>query len=306
MDDYYGLIGVDPDADVDTIRTAYRTRKDEASGDDAKKLNKAWNVLSDPYQRGRYDEQRESAIDTDDVEVIEDEAPKSNGARPARQRQPVQQKQPTITLPKGMQFAPRKKRLLAMVIDLVVLFVVFFGITQVAAPAYAKHQYPATVNAINNYQDQIDAWNKAKSAAPKVAKGPNNVQDYATAQVNTLTKKRDDEIAKLNGILFGSLGLAFLLGFFYLTLPSLKSGQTLGKRLQKIRLARDDGSPIRSGDVIRRYGIIVIASFAIYIPVRELAGAVVLLVITRWMSNPNQQGMHDRFAHTIVIDDEHE
>jgi uncharacterized RDD family membrane protein YckC len=306
MDDYYGLMGVDPDADVDTIRTAYRTRKDELSGDDAKKLNKAWNVLSDPYQRSRYDEQRDTEVDGDDIEVVDDDEPSTNGSRPARaQRQPRQPRQPlkpTLELPKGMEFAPRKKRLIAMVIDLVVLFVLFFGITQVAAPAFAKHQQPATVNAINHYQDQIDAQNKIKSNSDSTKAE----KDAATTQVKDLTKKRDDEIAKLNGILFGSLGLAFLLGFLYLALPSMKSGQTLGKRLQKIRLARDDGSPIRSGDVIRRYGIIVLATFAIYIPIRELAGAIVLLVITRWMSNANQQGMHDRFAHTIVIDDEHE
>jgi uncharacterized RDD family membrane protein YckC len=303
MDDYYGLIGVDPGADVDDIRIAYRERKENASGDDAKKLNKAWNVLSDPYQRSRYDEQRGTEGGADDIEVVEDDAPSTNGSRPARkERQPRQLREPTIKLPPGMSFAPRKKRLIAMVIDLVVLFVLFFGITQVAAPALAKHQQPATVNAINKYQDQIDAQNKVKSGkeATKAQK------DAATTQIKDLTKKRDDEIAKLNGILFGSLALAFLLGFFYLTLPSLKSGQTLGKRLQKIRLARDDGSPVRSGDVIKRYGAIVVATFAIYLPIRELAGAIVLLVTTRWMSNPNQQGMHDRFAHTIVIDDEHE
>jgi uncharacterized RDD family membrane protein YckC len=300
MDDYYRLIGVDPDADVETIRTAYRTRKDALTGEDAKKLNKAWNVLSDPYQRGRYDEQRAGAIDGDDIDVA-DEEPGTNSSRPARaQRQPRQPLKPTITLPPGMAFPPRKKRLLAMVIDLVVLFVVFFGITQVAAPAYAKHQQPATVNAINSYQHQIDELNKTKSSTTATKEQ----KDAATTQIKDLTKKRDDEVSKLNGILFGSLAIAFLLGFLYLALPSMNSGQTLGKRLQKIRLARDDGSPVRSGDVIRRYGIIVLATFAIYIPIREFAGAVVLLGTTRWLSNPNQQGIHDRFAHTIVIDDE--
>ena len=65
MDDYYDLLGVDADAPTDDIRAAYREQKaaldDSTDGDakaDAAKLNKAWNVLSDPYQRGRYDEQR--------------------------------------------------------------------------------------------------------------------------------------------------------------------------------------------------------------------------------------------------------
>ncbi len=65
MDDYYSLLGVDADASVDDIRGAYRVRKEgldtatDAGKADAARLNKAWNVLSDPYQRGRYDEQRE-------------------------------------------------------------------------------------------------------------------------------------------------------------------------------------------------------------------------------------------------------
>src|SRR4051794_41065615 len=64
MDDYYTLLGVDHDASTDDIRSAYRERKaaldssDGGSKADAAQLNKAWNVLSDPYQRGRYDQQR--------------------------------------------------------------------------------------------------------------------------------------------------------------------------------------------------------------------------------------------------------
>src|SRR5262245_3735321 len=64
-DDYYGLIGVNEDAETTDIRAAYREKKAalDAKGDKTEigKLNRAWNVLSDPYQRGRYDQQRAQA-----------------------------------------------------------------------------------------------------------------------------------------------------------------------------------------------------------------------------------------------------
>src|SRR5882672_9817964 len=79
MDDYYSLLGIDADASVDDIRGAYRVRKDgldtasDSGKADAAKLNKAWNVLSDPYQRGRYDQQRAAAAESGTLGADEDD-----------------------------------------------------------------------------------------------------------------------------------------------------------------------------------------------------------------------------------------
>src|SRR5689334_24748348 len=90
MDDYYDLLGVEADAPVADIRAAYRERKAEVSerdDDDAKAdaaaLNKAWNVLSDPYQRGRYDERLAEGDDDegDDDEDVEAPAPRARAPR---------------------------------------------------------------------------------------------------------------------------------------------------------------------------------------------------------------------------------
>ena len=96
MDDYYTLLGVEPDAATDEIRTAYRERKatidasSESGKLDAAKLNKAWNVLSDPYQRGRYDEQLTQVSDDgdaeDEVEVSSNGRGKPARSAPARAR----------------------------------------------------------------------------------------------------------------------------------------------------------------------------------------------------------------------------
>src|SRR5882757_8267026 len=156
MDDYYSLLGIDSAASVEDIRGAYRTRKEnldtgsEAGRTDALKLNKAWNVLSDPYQRGRYDQLRADAAESGEL----DDAPPSAGTstnggrgvtkppakglraqarnsrqdrqkstREVRAERLAQQRTPTITPPAGTHFPSTKQRIIAMVIDLLVLIV---------------------------------------------------------------------------------------------------------------------------------------------------------------------------------------
>src|SRR5665213_2031495 len=95
MDDFYSLLGIDADASVEDIRGAYRTRKEgldtasEAGRNDAIKLNKAWNVLSDPYQRGRYDEQRELAGDDFGNDDDTSSTPATNGRSTPVKRSPA-------------------------------------------------------------------------------------------------------------------------------------------------------------------------------------------------------------------------
>ncbi len=65
---HYEVLGVEPGADRDSIRDAYRSRiaelkpdvyrgSTEERVDESMRVNKAWNVLSDPFQRGRYDDE---------------------------------------------------------------------------------------------------------------------------------------------------------------------------------------------------------------------------------------------------------
>ena len=83
MSDYYELLGVEGDADKDAIRGAYRERLDGADQSERAKLNKAWNILSDPVQRGRYDDYLASGQEFGDVDVDDDapsDAPASSRA----------------------------------------------------------------------------------------------------------------------------------------------------------------------------------------------------------------------------------
>ena len=114
MDDYYELLGVDADAPVDDIRAAYRDKKaavaDDTDTDEAKAeaaaLNKAWNVLSDPYQRGRYDEQR---ADADESDADDDEDDDEVEATP-RTRRPGRPGRPTAPSVARTRASPARSR----------------------------------------------------------------------------------------------------------------------------------------------------------------------------------------------------
>ena len=64
--DFYRVMQVDPAADPEIIKAAYRVlaRKlhPDLTGDESgmKRLNEAWDVLRDPKRRGAYDTQREA------------------------------------------------------------------------------------------------------------------------------------------------------------------------------------------------------------------------------------------------------
>jgi len=325
-DDYYDLLGVEADAPVADIRAAYRERKAEVSGrddDDAKAdaaaLNKAWNVLSDPYQRGRYDEKRAEAGDDDgdgaDDDVVDVPAtrtrttrtPRANTNKGRGARQPLQ---PTITLPAGEEFAPPKKRLVAMGIDVFVLVVLFLG-SFLVANALEKSQHPTEHHLVSVLPDQIKAADKAESAAKKNASANVNCANPTTDQDKTycdakqkhdaLQKQYDDATKKLAPTRSLISGLFFLLALLILLVPSLFGGQTLGKRLQGVRIVKLDGSRVGAAEVFRRYGALALAAFASYTFLGPVGPLVIVFVATMWTRNPNRQGLQDRFARTLVV-----
>ncbi len=318
-DDYYTLLGVDADAPVDEIRAAYRDRKstiDTASEQgraDAAQLNKAWNVLSDPYQRGRYDAQRaERGLDDGDTDASET-PPAPNGKAPARAQRPARgQRQPlvpTIQLPKGLRFPAPRQRLMAMGVDLAVLLVLFFG-SQFATQAMAFSQHHVTVNCITALRDAVGKESTKnqtqKSTDPLVAKARTDCQKDGVTVTgaykddNSALTKEENKLSPLGNTI---LGVFFLVGFAYLVVPTIVSGRTFGKRTQRLRVAAQDGSRARTGDIVKRYGILVLATYALWFLLGPLAAIVVIVGVTTWMRNGNMQGLHDRFARTIVVTD---
>jgi uncharacterized RDD family membrane protein YckC len=326
MDDYYDLLGVESDAARDEIRAAYRDRKaaldasTETGRAEAAQLNKAWNVLSDPYQRGRYDERlAQGDEDAEPQDVVADVQSNGKGrtssARPVReprQRRPMGP--PTISLPDGARWPQPKQRIIAMVIDLVVLFAVVVGL-QLLGEQVAKNQHPAAYKQeqqLNNHTipDDQKAYDNAKKASDTAdkANAPNKQQlDTATTQA----KDKLDADNKALSEAQSTLGpwrqtlsiLGFVIGFLYLAIPSAISGRTLGKRIQHLKVVRENGAPLGATGALLRYGLLVGITFALSFVLGPLAAAIVIIGVTMWMRNPNMQGLHDRWTHTIVVAD---
>ena len=332
MDDYYELLGVDATATTDDIRAAYRERKaalETMSGgtskSDAAKLNKAWNVLSDPYQRGRYDQQLADSGEVDDDDLDDDEEVSTNGrasaraARATRAERPARQGRqmppPTITPPEGTRWPLPKQRIIAMVIDLLILLVLIVG-AQFAGDRLAKSQHPQVYAAAHTLRnDTIPADDKvtkqAKSALDQANKGTdqtaktnanNTYQALKTTEDND-KKQLDDYDRTLAPSLQIANAVAFALAFLYLFIPSALTGRTLGKRTQHLKVLEQDGSKLRPFTAVKRYGLLVLLTYALSFLLGPLAAVIVLVGVTTWMRNPNFQGMHDRISHTIVVND---
>jgi curved DNA-binding protein CbpA len=332
MDDYYTLLGVDPDAPTEDIRTAYRekkaalaTRNSDSGKADAARLNKAWNVLSDPYQRGRYDEQRSNAGENGEVDDADDGASVATTLQPGpTRRQPAPRRSrelpaPTIPLPAGTSWPENRRRITAMAIDLSVLLILFIG-SQFAAQAIAKSTHKTTVDRINVLRDDIDkahsetnSLNKKSSTAEAKAKASPSASNQqaatqakaaATAAKRQETKLNDEynsEQDKLKPLYNTTIGVFFLIGLFYLVIPSGISGRTMGKRIQHLKVLRQDGSKLRWADAMIRYGVLALATYGLSFFLGPLSALLVLVAVTTWMRNPNRQGLHDRLAKTIVV-----
>lgn len=201
MDDYYQLLDVSPDAPRDEVKAAYRARRSDLGSRDtdgaraeAFRLNRAWNVLSDPIQRERYDGRLAAARAEEETEAAEGDSghparalPAAGGSdapverpRPrgffARRDRGGARAQPTIEIPGGMRPADSRSRLWAMGIDFFGLLIVFGAVLLYIAPALQSQRYPEQYDRISVLNDRYDS---AKSDAKKADEKADAAEDAA-------------------------------------------------------------------------------------------------------------------------------
>jgi len=238
-DNYYDELGVDPDATRDEIRDAHRQRvadleaarekkgvtesQLQANREQVARVRAAWNVLSDPFQRQRYDAEL-SASATDDVELVDDDdagpqagtevevkgwrkllappPPKpaasgggdgANGANgKAAKQQPTNRRprpEPTIVLPGGMQLAEPRQRGMAMLFDIAILMVIYTGISFLL-PAVIQSDYSDIVKQIDKVSSLNSAQNDVNDAQ-KALDDAKNASDTKSAQKDLTSAQKD-------------------------------------------------------------------------------------------------------------------
>jgi curved DNA-binding protein CbpA len=344
MDDYYQLFDVAPDADRDDIRGAYRAKRDELAsqeGDQVRakvaRLNRAWNVLSDPAQRERYDERlaehRESG-EIDDEGDFDDDGesrgvPRTRAAQRAQARRTRAARQPTIVLPEGLTMAPTRSRLSALGFDLMVLLLIFAGVQFIGLKLVDNHfpgerhrgsdllsQERKVAKKVSDDKKRVSAAD-AKAVAAKArhdttaeqaAKAEATTARAAEAKDKKLQDQLNKEIDKINRHLAPWINLIFVAGvllmLLYLVPSTAITGQTLGKRLRGIRVVRLDGSRPGWATALVRFGVplLVATVLAVFLRFGLLGLPVAVLGMIGWISHPNRQGLHDRLAKTVVVE----
>jgi uncharacterized RDD family membrane protein YckC len=355
---HYDVLGVPASADKDAIKSAYQTRLSEVQADvqreqgskkpdqssldgyrrEEASVRNAWQVLSDPYQRGRYDATIEMVGDgtVDEADADVDDAPvparvtaTDRRGRPLRERPPGLFSTAPLPVPSswpaGFNPPPPRARVLAMFIDMTVLALIFFIGFFVAGPAVIDEMYPkesAKLDLVNECQDRLLLeQDREPRSAVRIARAEDYCINTANVELASASRREnrgkearleddldraEDRARDLQGkIALGTYGLQFTLialMLLYLVPSSARTGKTLGKRLFQIRVVQVDGSPMNTRAAIGRYGIVVLAAMFLGAFIFPLGFALVLFGVLAWQRNPNLQGMHDRMAKTIVVD----
>lgn len=341
---HYDVVGVEPDASKDAIRAAYRARLDELLGGDSMsdddraetaRLNAAWQVLSDPYQRERYDRSigvepdgGEGAGDdtvgagaaSDDVIDVEGSAPTDERGRARQGRRPMPGDRVSMfsaepqsapeSWPQGLRPPPPRGRLIAMLIDLAVLLVMVLAV-QTGGNRVVESVYSDQVDRLDAIDDQIetveDRRDRAEDRADEAE--PGSERDVARAEVRDAQDEIDaleDEQSDLQSELVpGQLmltGSILVLALLYLVPSSVRTGRTLGKHLLGVRLVHVDGTRVGVRSALLHYGAPVLFSLLLLPLLGQLVVLIVLLGVLTWPRNANRQGLHDRLAGTLVVD----
>jgi len=232
---HYDALGVEPTASRDEMRDAYRARVDELTAardrkgitesqlqdnrDEVAKVRSAWSVLSDPFQRQRYDTQIASGTTDADEDDLSDASSGSeveltgwrrlmapppqkaaSGAKEAggksagakgKQAPPPPRRQPTIPLPPGTQIAAPRVRGMALLFDLAVVLVLMFVVNAVV-PNAVQSDYADKSSQIQSLGKAADAQSGIDDAHEAVSDAEDAVTKAETGSASAQKSAQTD------------------------------------------------------------------------------------------------------------------
>ncbi len=264
-DSHYDRLGVESDASKEEIRSAYRDRLEElrtkiekGRSDEARdgareetaRVNAAWQVLSDPFQRQRYD----AGLGTGDTgEPVDEEEHETAAAAsaPARRRGLFQPREPGEPRARGQrrepvgvagaEAAPVGRRLAALGIDVAVMGAVFLGATSL------------------------------------------------------LVSISSDSV----GFIVVLVTALFVVFNAYFVLPTVRTGQSLGKRLTHIMVVDADTGQLPTW---RRASLRYLVPIVLVIGLPGSLGLMIALLFgISWLLIDTRIGLMDRLGHTRVV-----
>lgn len=103
---------------------------------------------------------------------------------------------------------------------------------------------------------------------------------------------------------YGLLALSSIIGILYWILLEIKGGQTLGKKILKLKVVSFDDSPITPAQVVkRRLWLIIVYAINPFIGI--VAGLIwfvcAIVIVATGNGNPLKQSAFDRFANAKVV-----
>jgi hypothetical protein len=327
--DYYEVLGVARDASTADIRSAYRERIDQARGAEgggkgvvvanAAELNQAWNVLADPFQRRRYDEQLRGAETVDG----NGDAPTAPAPRPAGRRRPPRSAIPApesaasdggdapsgprgrrppavpVELPGGLMAPPTRNRVNALIVDALLVYLVALVAVQFA---FIPLQHDALVVYKGGTQVGTPHTIKGDATAQKAQLLADEKAKVARA-TKPGSKPAKVEVKRQKVLSTGMLAVLSLTQFVValaLVVPATaRTGQSLGKKIFQLRLVSADGSPAGWRASALHYGFPIF--LAILPPIQPFGQLAAVLLVVWFVRDPLRQGVHDKLAKTFVV-----
>lgn len=229
--------------------------------------------------------------------------------------------------PPGLRPPPPRGRVIAMVIDLVVLLAIVLAV-QTGGNRIIDNVYKEETDQLDLLDDQIDeaederdaAEDRVDEAEDRIERARQNNNDAALEEARTERREAqaeaddadrrvdrlDDEAQDVQSKLVPAqlmlTGAILVLALLYLVPSSVLTGRTLGKHLLGIRVVNVDGTRLGLRSALLHYGAPVLLALMLLPLLGQLVVFIVLIGVLTWPRNPNRQGLHDRLAGTLVVD----